>query len=63
MPRRNKVAKLTHNGRSQSIAAWARDSGVKYATLRQRIGNGWTMAEALEERVRRTSSPSTTSAA
>lgn len=44
--RRNTVI-LEWNGRSQSMAEWARELGLNYYTLKQRIRNGWTAAEAL----------------
>ena len=44
--RRNTVT-LEWNGRSQSMADWARELGINYYTLKQRLRNGWTIAEAL----------------
>ena len=44
--RRNTVV-LEWNGRSQSMADWARELGINYYTLKQRLRNGWTPAEAL----------------
>jgi hypothetical protein len=38
---------LEHNGRSQSIAAWARELGVDPKTISWRLANGWTVAAAL----------------
>lgn len=48
-PVRNRIERYRHeDGRSDSIAGWARYSGVRYSTLRQRLENGWTVREAIE---------------
>lgn len=38
---------LTANGRSQTIAAWAEESGLGASTIRTRLRRGWTMEKAL----------------
>jgi hypothetical protein len=38
---------LTFNGRTQSMAAWAEESGILYTTLRSRINNQWSTGDAL----------------
>ena len=39
---------LTHNGKTQSMAQWSRESGIPYSILDGRINKlGWTAAEAL----------------
>lgn len=38
---------LTHNGKTQCIAAWAEETGIQDATIRRRIKHGATAAEAL----------------
>ena len=45
---------LTHNGRTQTMAQWARESGMKDTTLGQRLAKGWTIDEAIEYRAPRT---------
>jgi hypothetical protein len=42
---------LTHNGRTQSIAVWARELGIKPGTLRARLHKGWSVEEILGRRV------------
>lgn len=43
---------LTFNGKSQPIALWAEELGMKQKTLRARISDyGWTVAEALTKPV------------
>lgn len=38
---------LTHDGKTQHVAAWARDIGINRATLRQRLDRGWSIADAV----------------
>lgn len=38
---RTNVVSLTHNGKSQSVADWAREIGIAANVLRQRIYLGW----------------------
>ena len=43
---------LTFNGRSQSIAAWAEEVGIKQKTLRARIfDHGWNVEDALTTKI------------
>ena len=45
---------LTFNGRTQHIAAWARELGIDRLLIRQRIGAyGWSVERALTEQVNR----------
>lgn len=44
--RRNNVF-LTFGNKTQSIADWARETGLSYATLQQRIYKEWDVADAL----------------
>lgn len=41
-------ATYSHDGRSMSLAAWARELGMAYTTLVARIGRGLSFAEAIE---------------
>lgn len=54
-PKRHKSAnaKLEHDGRSLSILEWARESGIAYGTLQQRLHQGLTLAEALSKPLRK----------
>lgn len=38
---------ITHNGRSQTVAQWAREFGMSRQTLRYRIESGWNLIDAL----------------
>ncbi|MGI9498767.1 MAG: hypothetical protein ACR2P3_01910 [Geminicoccaceae bacterium] len=40
-------AVLSHDGRRQSIEAWAEESGIKKATIRSRLRQGWSIRDAL----------------
>ncbi len=44
--KRNNVL-LTHGGKTQTVAEWARETGLIYQTIRQRLKHGWSVAEAL----------------
>ena len=44
--RRNTVY-ITHDGRTESLATWARELGIPKNTLRMRLHRGWTPAETL----------------
>jgi hypothetical protein len=44
--KRNNVL-VTHEGRTQTVAEWAREKGLVYQTLRARLRGGWTTAEAM----------------
>lgn len=47
---------IEHNGKRQSAAEWARETGIPYDTLISRIKAGWTNAQALGEEERRSPS-------
>jgi hypothetical protein len=38
---------ITFNGKTQSLAAWAREVGIKYVTLKKRLNDGWPTEVAL----------------
>ena len=38
---------IEHDGKAQSIGAWARELGMPVPTLRARLRNGWTIEQAL----------------
>lgn len=44
--RRNTVL-VTHEGRTQNMAQWARELGVSYGTLNWRRHRGWTDAQII----------------
>lgn len=44
--RRNNV-NLTYLGRTQSLTSWAREFGLDYYFVRNRIKRGWTLAQSL----------------
>jgi len=41
----------SHDGRSMSLAAWAREIGMNERTLRARLARGWSLEEALTRRL------------
>jgi hypothetical protein len=41
------VRLYSHNGRSQSLARWAREIGMQHQTLRHRVNAGWDIASAI----------------
>jgi hypothetical protein len=43
---------ITHEGRTLSVASWAREIGLKEGTLRARLKKGMPVAEALKRFVR-----------
>lgn len=49
--RRNVV--IEHDGRSQTVAQWAREIGVSERALRNRLNRGWSVADALTAPVQR----------
>lgn len=50
--RRNTIY-LTHAGRTLPLAEWAREVGIGYTTLKERLVHGWSAERALTETVRR----------
>lgn len=46
---------LAHQGRSQSVAAWAEECGIPYPTLYSRLRKGWPIERALATPSRRRS--------
>jgi group I intron endonuclease len=43
---------ITHNGKTLSVAGWARELGIKKGTIGKRLSLGWDVAKALETPVR-----------
>ena len=43
----DRIRIITFRGRSNSIAGWARETGICHATLAARLYAGWTVADAL----------------
>lgn len=39
--------KIEHNGKTQSLIAWSRETGLKESTLRERLKLGWPIDKAL----------------
>lgn len=39
--------KITYNGKTQGVAAWARDVGISDPTIRSRLNSGWDVHDAL----------------
>lgn len=39
---------ITHNGKTQTIAAWARELGIPYTTIVGRLNRGWSPGQALQ---------------
>lgn len=55
-----KLGDLTFNGKTQSVAKWAEETGVKANTIYQRILNlGWSVDETLTTKTRKLSAPHT----
>lgn len=44
---RRTVVFLTHDNQTFSVAEWARRTGIKAPTIRNRLKQGWTISEAL----------------
>lgn len=47
---------LTFNGEERSLHEWAKLTGIRYATLRNRLHNGWTVDDILTKPVANTNS-------
>lgn len=43
---------LTYNGKTQSVARWAKELGISYSTLYTRLCNRWSVEEMLTTPVR-----------
>jgi len=39
---------VTHNGKTQHLAAWSRELGIRQDTLTYRLNHGWSVEKALE---------------
>ena len=46
---RGRSTKVRHQGRSQTLEAWAKEAGIDGGTLRNRLRRGWSMERALSE--------------
>ena len=44
---------LTHDGTTKCLAAWVEDTGINRSTIRRRLRDGWTVADALTMPARR----------
>jgi hypothetical protein len=44
---RSTSVKLTYNGKTQCMADWAREMGIRRDTLRYRLQRGWSVEKAL----------------
>lgn len=49
-PTKGHAKLIEFKGRSQSIAEWARETGITYGTLVSRLNSGWPIDRALTER-------------
>ena len=48
--KRNNV-NLTHNGKTQCVAAWAEETGISRETIKNRLASGWTVEKSLTTEV------------
>ena len=46
---------ITHDGRTQHMAAWAREYGIDRGLLSRRLRSGWSVERALEQPVQKRS--------
>lgn len=47
-PSRSRFRKqLTHNGKTQSISKWSRDTGISHNAILRRLSRGWSIYQAL----------------
>ena len=44
---RRGVRNLTHDGRTQCLAEWARETGLRSTCISQRLARGWSLPRAL----------------
>lgn len=51
MSNTRKTRLVTYNGKTQSVAQWARETGLKVNTLYGRLKNGWSVEKALTTEV------------
>lgn len=56
--RRNTIC-LTHDGRTQTLARWAREIGIQGQTIMYRIHTGWSIERALTTKIEKRQSLST----
>ena len=47
--RGRKARRYDHDGASRTLEEWASSSGIRYDTLRCRLGRGWSLERALSE--------------
>lgn len=50
--RKESTPGITYNGETHSIIEWSRITGISYSALVQRLGDGWTVEDALTVPVR-----------
>jgi hypothetical protein len=41
---------ITYNGKTQNVAQWARELGIKRVTLQNRLNRGWSVEKALSKK-------------
>ena len=50
---RSTTSALTFDGKTQSIAAWAEETGIPYGTIQSRLRYGWDVPKVLTQPIRR----------